>query len=1340
LNPDEHKREIKQSPARSKSPSDTGTDTRIRFTYQDTYAAMLAIRLLNPDEYGFDAIYCEDIEDIRLYCTDGKSIAVQVKSRETGQDPFSATEEVILKSIRNFVRCEIDNPGMFKNFIIASNYGFKNEGKPDYCLEKILDIASGQNEIEEIEHKILKSYIKKINDKNEFKEQTILDVLKKTVLESELIDIGKLEIILRDEIATKLGLTGSSYDDLIQAAKDLTILMREAAEHDEKPKARDCTKTLDQIKETREEIQRSGKCITREMVEKTLSRILSREKESVGFVKQKLPGILFGKFDPLPSNYQDRQDYTGKVKNILLSDDQNPVGITGLRGMGGIGKSVLAGVIARDPDIQKRFESGIFWIKIGKDPDLLTLLKDVAKVFGFNKPFESVNEGQTVLRYFFKDESCLLILDDIWNVDDVSSFNVLSPESKFLITTRDSGIITALGAKDININLLEKNDARELLAKWMNCKTVDLPPGSDEIIKQCGYLPLAISVCGARLRDGTLYDDLISKLKAADVKYLHHPHGDVLKSIEVSVKSLPAEKINLYLDLSVFPEDIPIPEDAIITLWGYETGFDNIDTRDLITEFQNKSLLSVKEENSKRFISMHDLHHDYVTMECKDKQSVHRKLIEAYREKCLSNAFHNGPNDGYYFQNLAYHLIQSGKKDELTKLLFDINWMQARLDNTDANGLISDYEFIKDDPDLETIKKTIRMSTHVLFDDPSQLASQLTGRLLSEKPNVIKAFVDNINKYKTNSWLKPLLGSLTPPGTWELILKGHTGNVMSVAVISKNIIVSASEDKTLKIWDIKEGKQLKTLKGHTGVVLDVAIHPDGYVISVSDDETIKIWDWENNKIVRTLKGHDGAVRSVAILPDKRIITSSNDRTLKIWDIDKGRIIKTLWGHDGMIRDVVAISNNIVASASNDKTVKVWDIVNGKILHDLKGHKDWVRDLSVISEDQVISASDDKTLKIWSIKYGIELKTLIGHTSGVRSVATLSSNRVISASTDRNLKVWDISSGNEIKTLSGHTGVVRSVEVLFNSLVVSSSWDRTIRIWDVDRIDECKKITNHESYIYDVVPINAKRIVTASNDRTLKIWDISTGKEIRTLSGHQQGVLGVACLSENRIISSSMDQTLKIWDLDKGCEIKTLKWHHAGIWAVAILPYDRVISASSDQTLKIWSLNDGNAIKTLRGHLGKVRDVALVSDDRVISASYDGTLKLWDIKKGKEIKTLKGHNDVVLALIVLPNGHVVSSSCDQTLKIWDIENGHVIETLKGHTGSVNSLAFHTDGQIISASSDQTLRVWDIEKRISIATFTVDSPLFCCTVASNKTIIAGDASGTLHFLKLVETDSN
>ena len=127
-------------------------------------------------------------------------------------------------------------------------------------------------------------------------------------------------------------------------------------------------------------------------------------------------------------------------------------------------------------------------------------------------------------------------------------------------------------------------------------------------------------------------------------------------------------------------------------------------------------------------------------------------------------------------------------------------------------------------------------------------------------------------------------------------LEGHIGSVFSVAFSHDSTrFASASEDKTIKIWDVYSGEYLQTLKAHSSRVNLVAFsHNSTRLASASDDETIKIWDAGSGECLQMLEGHSRAVRPVAFSPDSTQLASvSLDKTVKIRDAGSGECLQTL---------------------------------------------------------------------------------------------------------------------------------------------------------------------------------------------------------------------------------------------------------------------------------------------------------------------------------------------------------------------------------------------------------------------------------------------------------------
>lgn len=286
-------------------------------------------------------------------------------------------------------------------------------------------------------------------------------------------------------------------------------------------------------------------------------------------------------------------------------------------------------------------------------------------------------------------------------------------------------------------------------------------------------------------------------------------------------------------------------------------------------------------------------------------------------------------------------------------------------------------------------------------------------------------------------------------------LLGHSGPVNTV-VFSRDgkTIASGSDDKTVKVWQLNNGKEIRTLKGHDNWVYSVAISPNGEnLVSSSKDNTVKVWDFKTGKELLTLTGHKGLINSVAISPDNQNIASASyDNTIKIWNLKTGQLLRTLVGHSGPVLSVAFNSRTpTIVSSSFDKTIKVWDEKTGKVLRTLQGHLSDVNAIALSPDGQLVaSVSDDKIINVWNVNTGRKLRTFTGHTADINSVAFSPNGKILATgSDDRTIRLWNLITGEKLANFQVHTAPVYSVAFSPNGkLLVSGSDDKTIKIWQV----------------------------------------------------------------------------------------------------------------------------------------------------------------------------------------------------------------------------------------------------------------------------------------------------
>ena len=322
-----------------------------------------------------------------------------------------------------------------------------------------------------------------------------------------------------------------------------------------------------------------------------------------------------------------------------------------------------------------------------------------------------------------------------------------------------------------------------------------------------------------------------------------------------------------------------------------------------------------------------------------------------------------------------------------------------------------------------------------------------------------------------------------------------------------------------KFMNTSPGNCVATLRGHQGLFAGVnalALAADCQTLaSASDDKTIRLWDLPTGQARSILRGHSNFVKSVAFHPTQPhlLASGSKDRTIKLWDTNTGELLQTLTGHQNQVNGVIfSPDGEILASCSADKTIYLWHHSTGKIITILKGHILGVNAIAFSPQAPLIaSASADATVKIWNLT-GDLITTLTAHTTCVKALSFSPSGEYLATGgEDRNIHLWDVESHQILRTLSGHPWDI-------SALIFADSPELLSKI--LSKNLQPKARFNPQS--------NADILISGSWDKTVKLWHASTGENLDTLVGHTEAVNCIA-VYQNLIISGSSDATIKLWD-------------------------------------------------------------------------------------------------------------------------------------------------------------------------------------------------------------------
>ncbi|HZN57367.1 MAG TPA: malectin domain-containing carbohydrate-binding protein, partial [Planctomycetota bacterium] len=608
----------------------------------------------------------------------------------------------------------------------------------------------------------------------------------------------------------------------------------------------------------------------------------------------------------------------------------------------------------------------------------------------------------------------------------------------------------------------------------------------------------------------------------------------------------------------------------------------------------------------------------------------------------------------------------------------------------------------------------------------------------------------------------------TVTGTIVALPRSLRQNVTAAAFSPNNemILLASQQESELSLCSGTDGRFLGTLRGHSGAIVSAVFTPDGTrALTASDDRTARVWDLGTGNTLHVLDPKECSLSGAILSPDgrKALLLSSGyitrrwrtgtsyrteyraiagDTVATLWDIGSGQKLQTFGAHHGKIFGAFHPDGSRVVTASEMGSAgspHVWDAASGRALLSLQGTLDYCsyvvyspdgsRILGITNSFQgarraagALGAPPRYAAVVWDAATGQEVSSFADHRNQIVAAAFHpNGSAAVTASRDGAAWLWEVESGRPLAAFLGHDGAVQSVVFRPDGATLcTTSLDGTARVWDAG--------LEH--------PFGSARLPSLPGPPTLVSWgpngrrlfaasesfgelaDAATGEITASLEPAlpRQTVLTMLGLGRKPDIPSVHHAIFS----EDGARVligrgETVEVRECSNWNVIASRTFTGLDASTSTNL--YFSPSGTKVLAVVSFLadfqllywdlsGKPRRLNSGPNAFLLSAEFDRAEKrllvlgstsraeIWDLAS-RSSAPLQAFPSGVSIAALSPTGTRAALDDGWTgIRLCDAANGWQGRALAHHTGRVTALAFSADGsRLLSASEDKTACIWD-----------------------------------------------
>jgi WD40 repeat protein len=489
----------------------------------------------------------------------------------------------------------------------------------------------------------------------------------------------------------------------------------------------------------------------------------------------------------------------------------------------------------------------------------------------------------------------------------------------------------------------------------------------------------------------------------------------------------------------------------------------------------------------------------------------------------------------------------------------------------------------------------------------------------------------------------------------SVTFKGHTEPVYAVGYSPDGkLVATGSFDKSIKLWDAANGKELRTLggpQGHQSLVLSVAFSPAGdQLASGGADNFARVWDVPSAKPT-TEAALGGKGVKVAVSPDgKQYAAGNSDGKVRVWSAGDGKQVVEISTGTGVVALAFSPNGQTILTAGADRILRYWTVANGQPIAAVGTGPTELNGLLAHPSGNVVTTSTDGTIRVWP-QQPQPAKKLADLASATLAVPSPDGNAFAVAMADKSIKLVNAGSGQVTATIPAAPAAVEAVA------------------WNGD---------------------NATLAVATGNK--VLLWG-TDGKARGEIAADAKAVRAVSfAASKTDLLTAGDDGKLKLWKLPvdpkKPAKPKAVVADVAGVKLATMLPSGQALAIGAGKAVKAWDVNAGKDVRTFGTLADAPKAWALSRDGALVAAAAGKSVKLWQTADGKELHFPALPADVTSLAFSPDRQFLLVGTADKSATIFSVATGQPQQFFPA-AGNPVAVAYHPSQPLVYVIDDKSV---------------------------------------------------